>query len=77
MATNKVEGIHSKNTYMAEFLNENLFIAHNLINVSYLTKDSRVIFLGSSCDLSIIHCATVKHLNCIKGREDQLRKGLS
>lgn len=45
----KVGGIHSNNTYRADFIYENLQIQNNLIHASYLTGVKKLLFLGSSC----------------------------
>lgn len=45
----KVGGIHSNNTYRADFIYQNLQIQNNLIHASYLTKVKKFLFLGSSC----------------------------
>lgn len=45
----KVGGIHSNNTYRADFIYENLQIQNNLIHSSYLTNVKKFLFLGSSC----------------------------
>tara|TARA_Y100000310_G_scaffold209199_1_gene209802 strand:+ start:111 stop:1064 length:954 start_codon:yes stop_codon:yes gene_type:complete len=45
----KVGGIHSNNTYRAEFIYSNLQIQNNLIHASYITNVKKFIFLGSSC----------------------------
>lgn len=49
IAAARVGGIHANNTYVAEFLHENLTIAHNLIHNAYVCDIPRVLFLGSSC----------------------------
>ncbi|MEO1835266.1 MAG: GDP-L-fucose synthase [Akkermansiaceae bacterium] len=49
VAAAKVGGIHSNDTYPAEFLYENLAIAANLVHGSYLAGVKRLLFLGSSC----------------------------
>ena len=49
IAAARVGGIHANNTYPAEFLHENLAIAHNLIHFAYTNQVKRVLFLGSSC----------------------------
>ncbi|MGB0369717.1 MAG: GDP-L-fucose synthase family protein [Opitutales bacterium] len=49
IAAARVGGIHANNTYPAEFMQENLAIAHNLIHSSYQHGVARVLFLGSSC----------------------------
>lgn len=49
IAAAKVGGIHSNNTYPAEFIFENLAIAQNTIHEAYRTNVSRVLFLGSTC----------------------------
>ncbi|MGF1482948.1 MAG: GDP-L-fucose synthase family protein [Opitutales bacterium] len=49
IAAAKVGGIHANNTYPAEFLHENLAIAHNLIHHGYLNQVKRLFFLGSTC----------------------------
>ena len=45
----KVGGIHANNTYVAEFIYQNLQIQNNFIHSAYLTKVKRLMFLGSSC----------------------------
>ena len=45
----KVGGIHSNNTYRADFIYQNLQIQNNLIHSSYLSKVKKFLFLGSSC----------------------------
>ena len=49
IAAAKVGGIHANSTYPAEFINENLAIASNLIEGSRQAGVNRVLFLGSSC----------------------------
>ena len=45
----KVGGIHSNNTYRADFIYKNLQIQNNLIHASYLSDVKKFLFLGSSC----------------------------
>lgn len=45
----KVGGIHSNNTYRADFIYENLQIQNNLIHFSHLNDVKKLLFLGSSC----------------------------
>lgn len=49
VAAAKVGGIHANNTYPAEFLHENLSIAHNTIHQAWRHGVGRLLFLGSSC----------------------------
>ena len=49
IAAARVGGIHANSTYPAEFLHENLSIAHNLIHESWRHGVKRLLFLGSSC----------------------------
>ena len=49
VAAARVGGIHANSTYPAEFIHENLAIAHNLIHGSYQHGVGRLLFLGSSC----------------------------
>ncbi len=49
LAAAKVGGIHSNNTYRAEFLYDNLAIQSNVIHASYLNNVKKLMFLGSSC----------------------------
>ena len=49
VASARVGGIHANNTYPAEFLHENLAIAHNTIHSSWQKGVKRLLFLGSSC----------------------------
>ena len=45
----KVGGIHANNTYVADFIYQNLEIQNNLIHSAYLTRVKKLMFLGSSC----------------------------
>ena len=45
----KVGGILANSTYPVEFINENIFIQLNLINLAYKYKIKHFINLGSSC----------------------------
>ena len=45
----KVGGIHSNNTFRADFIYQNLQIQNNLIHASYLSDVKKFLFLGSSC----------------------------
>jgi len=49
VAAARVGGIHANNTYPAEFLHENLAIAHNTIHEAWRSGVKRLLFLGSSC----------------------------
>lgn len=49
VAAARVGGIHANATYPAEFLHENLAIAHNVIHESWVSGVRRLLFLGSSC----------------------------
>lgn len=49
VAAARVGGIHANNTYPAEFLHENLAIAHNTIHEAWRHRVKRLLFLGSSC----------------------------
>ena len=49
IAAAKVGGIHSNNTFKADFIYNNLAIQNNLIHGSYLCNVKNLIFLGSSC----------------------------
>ena len=49
VAAARVGGIHANNTYPAEFLHENLAIAHNTIHEAWTHGVKRLLFLGSSC----------------------------
>ncbi|MCE9542330.1 MAG: GDP-L-fucose synthase [Verrucomicrobia bacterium] len=49
VAAARVGGIHANNTYPAEFLHENLAIAHNTIHAAWQQGVKRLLFLGSSC----------------------------
>lgn len=49
LAAAKVGGIIANNTYRAEFIYENLMIEANIIHAAYLSKVSKLLFLGSSC----------------------------
>ena len=45
----KVGGIYANNTYLADFIYQNLEIQNNCIHSAYLTKVKKLMFLGSSC----------------------------
>ena len=45
----KVGGIYANNTYVADFIYQNLEIQNNFIHSAYLTKVKKLMFLGSSC----------------------------
>ena len=49
VAAARVGGIHANSTYPAEFIHDNLAIAHNLIHESWKHGVQRLLFLGSSC----------------------------
>lgn len=49
LAAAKVGGIHSNNTYPAEFLYDNLMIEANIIHSAYKQDVKKLLFLGSSC----------------------------
>ncbi len=49
VAAARVGGIHANSTYPAEFLHENLAIAHNTIHEAWRSGVKRLLFLGSSC----------------------------
>ena len=45
----KVGGIHANNTYLADFIYQNIEIQNNCIHSAYLSKVKKLMFLGSSC----------------------------
>lgn len=49
LAAAKVGGILANNSYPAEFIYQNLMIQSNVINSSYKSGVSKLLFLGSSC----------------------------
>ncbi|MBW1822719.1 MAG: GDP-L-fucose synthase [Deltaproteobacteria bacterium] len=49
IAAAKVGGIHSNNTYPAEFIYNNLMIEANIIHEAWQAGIKRLLFLGSSC----------------------------
>jgi GDP-L-fucose synthase len=49
LAAAKVGGIHSNNTYPADFIYENLMIEANIIHSAHLVGVRKLLFLGSSC----------------------------
>src|SRR5687768_7219735 len=49
LAAAKVGGIHTNNTYRAEFIYDNLIIEANMIHQSYVNGVKKLLFLGSSC----------------------------
>ena len=49
LAAAKVGGIHSNNTWPADFIYENLMIEANVIEAAFRAGVKRLLFLGSSC----------------------------
>ena len=49
VAAAKVGGIHSNNTYRADFIYQNLMIEANVIHAAHRSNVEKLIFLGSSC----------------------------
>jgi GDP-L-fucose synthase len=49
VAAAKVGGIVANNTFRADFLYENLMIQNNIIHNAYVSKVTKLLFLGSSC----------------------------
>ena len=49
LAAAKVGGIHSNNTYPAEFIYDNLMVQNNVIHQAFLNGVKKLLFLGSSC----------------------------
>ena len=49
LAAAKVGGIHSNNTYPAEFIYDNLMVQANLIHAAHTHGVRNLLFLGSSC----------------------------
>jgi GDP-L-fucose synthase len=49
IAAAKVGGIHSNNTYPADFIYNNLMIEANIIHEAWMAGIKRLLFLGSSC----------------------------
>lgn len=49
LAAAKVGGIHSNNTYPAEFIYQNMMIEANVIHAAHLCNIQKLLFLGSSC----------------------------
>ncbi len=49
LAAAKVGGIVANNTYRADFIYENLMMECNIIHAAYMTKVTKLMFLGSSC----------------------------
>lgn len=49
LAAAKVGGIHSNNTYRADFIYDNLMIQNNIIHACFENKVRKMLFLGSSC----------------------------
>ena len=48
-AAARVGGIHSNNSFPAEFITDNLFIQSNVIQAAYNAGVHKLLFLGSSC----------------------------
>ena len=49
MAAAKVGGIHSNNTYPADFIYNNLMVQANVIDAAFKNGVKKLLFLGSSC----------------------------
>ncbi|WP_420997508.1 GDP-L-fucose synthase family protein [Cupriavidus sp. 30B13] len=49
LAAARVGGIHANHTYPAEFIQQNLMIAANVIHEAWRAGVTRLLFLGSSC----------------------------
>ncbi len=49
VAAAKVGGIYANNMYPADFIYQNLMIQNNIINSSYESGVTKLLFLGSSC----------------------------
>ena len=49
LAAAKVGGIHSNNTYPAQFIYQNLMIQNNVIHAAWKSGVKKLLFLGSSC----------------------------
>ena len=49
LAAAKVGGILANNTYRGEFIYDNLMMEANIINASYISNVTKLMFLGSSC----------------------------
>ena len=49
MAAAKVGGIHSNNTYPADFIYQNLILQANVIEAAFRNGVQKLLFLGSSC----------------------------
>ena len=45
----KVRGIHANNTYLAEFIYQNLMMQANVIDAAFRNGVQKLLFLGSSC----------------------------
>ena len=49
LAAAKVGGIHSNDTYLADFIRDNLQIQTNVIDSAYRNDTRKLLFLGSTC----------------------------
>jgi GDP-L-fucose synthase len=49
LAAAKVGGIHANNTYLAEFIYQNLMMQANVIDAAFRNGVQKLLFLGSSC----------------------------
>lgn len=49
LAAAKVGGINANDSYPADFIYDNLVIQSNIIHSAFISKVSRLLFLGSSC----------------------------
>jgi GDP-L-fucose synthase len=49
VAAARVGGIHANSTYPAQFIHENLAIAHNMVHEAWRHGVKHLLFLGSSC----------------------------
>jgi GDP-L-fucose synthase len=49
LAAARVGGIHSNNTFPAEFIYDNLMVQNNIIHQAFVSGIKKLLFLGSSC----------------------------
>ena len=68
IAAAKVGGIYANNTFPANFIYDNLMIACNLINASYVNKVKKILFLGSSCIYPKFSAQPMKETELLQGR---------
>src|SRR6056300_435921 len=68
LAAAKVGGIHSNNTYRAEFIYQNLMIQNNVIHSAFLYGVKKLLFIGSSCIYPLNSIQPMKEEELLTGK---------